>query len=417
MNGIFLLEESFLAKALLLTKTRIICWCVTLKIAHLPLVYIQARLHSYKMADRVKQLNEISDVLEKSSQNLDSLLKKIGWNKRHLVKNNRNYAKCPIDSNHFMPSTSIDRHSVKCKMERDNIKPQDLCPSSDFFYNHSPGVVSVKIDKKEYNSFKQLDNPGGEQSGTKQDTIPPLEKASWSNPGISDVITGDMLSTGTKSMKSDNQSTSTVTPWQPSANEKGLQEIRAISRWVEVPPGYHHLDIRVLDENAIKSWIHENLPRTQYLSSVPDGNTSLVNFILSCLKEPRVASPGGMRDQLLDLMGEESTDDFLLDLWKFLAISITCNKHAITEGQRISAENVPEDTEELNIEKAPLPMSRVDFDLTVSQRLAMYDYVIQTAKTRKRNARDDLSGLVASDDPDAASNQDLLFPLSIELTC
>lgn len=180
-------------------------------------------------------------------------------------------------------------------------------------------------------------------------------------------------------------------------------EIRSIMAWQVIPSSHMQLELHLLTQEKMKTWIIGNLPQVQYLSSVEGASDRLVDFVLSCLQEKKVAHPSGMEEMLKDFLGDE-TKGFVLNLWKFLAVSVTEEKnsaihyHTENKTQYSSANSfktktdVPGHPEPVgsSVKEISLPMERVIFDLSPQQRLTVYEHVIQAAKAKRETDKKEM---------------------------
>jgi len=162
------------------------------------------------------------------------------------------------------------------------------------------------------------------------------------------------------------------------------------------------------------------LPQVQYLSSLEGASNRLVDFVLSCLQEEKVAHPSGMEEMLKDLLGNE-TQSFVLKLWKFLAVSISAegnntNQSSVEDRRQEVLDLNATDTSDFHeplpvgnyVKEIPLPMDRVINELSPQQRLALYEHVLQQSKAKREGQKEEVDLEVASDpnnDKDAADGQ------------
>ncbi|KAJ7376358.1 Small nuclear ribonucleoprotein [Desmophyllum pertusum] len=130
-----------------------------------------------------------------------------------------------------------------------------------------------------------------------------------------------------------------------------VDEIRSIMAWEEIPASHRQLRVHLLSQENIKTWIIANLPQVQYLSSLEGASNRLVDFVLSCLQEEKVCHPSGMKEMLKDLLGDE-TQSFVLNLWKFLAVSITNETNYTNQTSKAKLEGQKEDVD-LAVESDP----------------------------------------------------------------
>ncbi|XP_068705639.1 U11/U12 small nuclear ribonucleoprotein 48 kDa protein-like [Montipora foliosa] len=272
-----------------------------------------------------KCLGEISAFLDQSAREMEAILHKLDWEKEKILEaDNLKLVHCPVNHSHTVPSASLEKHINDCKFRSQGLKPQADCDNPDFFYETSKAVISVFVE-----NFTAEE---GQTSEKVQD----------------------------KGMEDD-------------AN--CLDEIRSIMSWDIIPSSHQNLQLSVLPQEKIKQWIMGNLPQVQYLSSVEGACDRLVNFVLCCLKEEKVSHPGGMEQMLMDFLGDE-TQLFILNLWKFLAVSI-------------AKENFQARVEQAR-KRISLPMDRVISEFTPQQRLSMYEHVIQVSNAKREVKKQEL---------------------------
>jgi len=164
---------------------------------------------------------------------------------------------------------------------------------------------------------------------------------------------------------------------------------RSIMSWDTVPASHTKLQLEILPQQKIRDWILKNVPQVQYLSSVEGSCDRLVNFVLSCLQEDKVAHPDGMEKMLKDLLGNE-TRMFVLNLWKFLAVSIAEEHHQA----RIAKAN----------EQVDVPMERALSELTPQQRLAVYEHVVEVSKAKRDVKNEDMDTEVETKSTDSTAD-------------
>ncbi|KAM7425004.1 hypothetical protein ABFA07_023508 [Porites harrisoni] len=288
------------------------------------------------MADKEECITEISSFLTETARRVESILQKLKWNKETLLKeaNKSKIVHCPVNPSHRISTSRFEKHLSVCQYTSKGLKPQDVSPSPEFFYQTSKSVIPVFIETNSACSGQSRD-----KEGTVGDT------------------------------STDN-------------------EIRSIMSWEVVPPSHRKLQLHLLSPERIREWIIENLPKVQYLSSLEGASDRLVSFVLSCLQEEKVANPEGMEQMLQDLLGN-GTQLFVLNLWKFLAVSIA------KENCQASVEKAKQDL--------PLPMDHVISELSPQQRLAVYEHVVEVSKAKREGPKEDLD---AELDPNLNQSKD-----------
>jgi len=170
-----------------------------------------------------------------------------------------------------------------------------------------------------------------------------------------------------------------------------MDEIRSIMSWEVIPASHRKLQLHLLPQQKIKDWIIKNVPQVQYLSSVEGASDRLVNFVLSCLQEEKVSHPDGLEEMLKDLLGNE-TQSFVLELWKFLAVSL-------------AEANSQSDTEQTR-QEIPLPMDWVISELSPQQRLVVYEHVIQVSNAEREGQKEKLNLEMESNANDSKDAED-----------
>ncbi|KAL9962394.1 hypothetical protein ACROYT_G031494 [Oculina patagonica] len=344
-----------------------------------------------KMAEKEQCVREFSSFLSRTAQEMEKVLCKFKWKKESLMKkvNSSRLVHCPINPSHRIPTSRLEKHLT------------DACSSPEFFYQSSKSVIPVFIDEKQYNTFKN----GSERRELDQE--PHNIFLRKGNPLCCNIgksfeerqeISNQNIITNEQMICSDN--------------------IRSIMAWEVVPASHTRLDLHLLSQDKIKTWIIGNLPQVQYLSSLEGASDHLVNFVLSCLQEEKVAHPSGMEEMLKDLLGNE-TQSFVLKLWKFLAVSIAseksnANQSSMEDGrQERLGINTTSNTDSLHsvpvenyVKEIPLPMDRVINDLLPQQRLAVYEHVLQVSKAKREGQKEDVDLEGASDANDSKDTED-----------
>jgi len=339
---------------------------------------------------------------------MEGVLCQLKWRKENLMKKVRNsmLVHCPINPSHRIPASRLDKHLNVCRYTSKDIRPQDVCSSPEFFYQSSSAVIPIFIDEEKHSSFKN------ESNRCELNEEPDKSSNSKANPVCcsNGKSLEERLASSKQSILSKNQDT----------HSGFMDNRRSIMAWEVIPASHRRLKLHLVPQEKIKTWIIQNLPQVEYLSSLEGASNRLVNFVLSCLQEEKVAHPSGMEEMLKDLLGNE-TQSFVLSLWKFLAVSISAEEN---NAKQSSIENRRQEPLDLNttdtgdtheplpvenyVKEIPLPMDRVINELSPQQRLAVYEHVIQKSKAKREGQKEEVDLEVASDpnnDKDAEGGQ------------
>ncbi|XP_070533738.1 U11/U12 small nuclear ribonucleoprotein 48 kDa protein-like [Ptychodera flava] len=104
---------------------------------------------SQRSQDRMAKINELDGLILQNNEKLDALLCELGW-KRDTVQEGVAMATCPINPNHRVPATTLDKHIASCKWMEKGFSKEDVVkqlPSSHFYYKNSLSIVPVLIDQ------------------------------------------------------------------------------------------------------------------------------------------------------------------------------------------------------------------------------------------------------------------------------
>nr|XP_058940266.1 U11/U12 small nuclear ribonucleoprotein 48 kDa protein-like [Pocillopora verrucosa] len=342
-------------------------------------------------------VREISSFVTHTATEMERILSRFKWRKEDLLKkvNSSKLIHCPYDFSHRIPASRLNKHLSLCQYKTKDINPQDVCTSPEFFYQTCKAVIPIAIDEKHYSSLKN-----GHESG-KLDTGVHMRVDNKAVPTCCSLLTPKERSAhNTQSMMVDGRT----------CHNDSAHEIRSIMAWEVIPSSQLQLELHLLSQEEIKTWIIGNLPQVQYLSSVDGASEHLVDFVLSCLQEEKVAHPSGLEEMLKDFLGDE-TKAFVLNLWKFLAVSVTKEKNSAIYSQM---ENKTQDSSANSFEtktdvqdhpepvgspvkEIPLPMDRVISDFSPQQRLTVYEHVIQAAKAKRETDKQEMDLEIVSD--------------------
>jgi len=310
--------------------------------------------------ERISQIQQVSNVIAITNQQLDKVLHRFGWSKHELKKDKKILVQCHIDQNHEVKKEKFDSHIQCCFLKKigiTSLKQKDLPTSSSFGYMESNVVVPVILDESVY-----------QRNNVK---IPGLNAAK-----LVETDTG----TANKRLIEINDEINNYIPSDP------LDELRFIYSWSLIPSSYVKVDAQLVTYfNLIpnlKNWIKDNIP-SRFCSGVYI--QMIINHVINC------QNPDVVYEKMQTIFGKD-TKDFVLSLWKYIAAKSICLKQNISEHTRNEfdvyssspekKDNMKSNNEENSeLSLANIPMEWLSYNLTRDQKLKIYEETCKVSKS------------------------------------
>lgn len=306
--------------------------------------------------ERISQIQQVSNVIAITNQQLDKVLHRFGWSKHELKKDKKNLVQCHIDKNHEVKKEKLDSHIQCCFLKKigiTSLKQKDLPTSSSFGYMESNVVVPVILDESVY-----------QRNNVK---IPGLNAAK-----LVETDTG----TANKRLIEINDEINNYIPSDP------LDELRFIYSWSLIPSSYVKVDAQLVGEKNLKNWIKDNIP-SRFCSGVYI--QMIINHVINC------QNPDVVYEKMQTIFGKD-TKDFVLSLWKYIAAKSICLKQNISEHTRNEfdvyssspekKDNMKSNNEENSeLSLANVPMEWLSYNLTRDQKLKIYEETCKVSKS------------------------------------
>eukprot|EP00118_Oscarella_pearsei_P010488 m.64647 g.64647 ORF g.64647 m.64647 type:complete len:438 (+) comp35269_c0_seq3:17-1330(+) len=321
-------------------------------------------------------VTELGQFVVETKRSFEELASSLGWTLERLSQADNDFASCPYDSSHRVPVSSLRKHTTRCRLRRQNIDPRSNDEeSTDFFYENSRSVTTVRIDKS---LRKRILKRNQEINEVRKDFA--IEESSLED-----------------------------TKQQTPAFRNALDEIEFIYSWSQIPASYCKLDLSALEPNSVKGWIVNHLPAVgQFQSATLE--VDLIHFVYSSLF---ACSPEAIGSRLTPYLAGDAPH-FVLSLWKFLALSLVQSKNKLnqddvddaklrgqaklkaSQGNKTGASLVSLLADEDNAaSNEDDDFSDEERPLTVDERRAVYDYVAEKSRLESRRAPTDMTELLA----------------------
>ncbi|XP_034239537.1 U11/U12 small nuclear ribonucleoprotein 48 kDa protein-like [Thrips palmi] len=88
---------------------------------------------SVSVEDRRKYLMDLEEYINKSKQQLSSILNSLNWSHDSLMEEEPKMVSCPLNPEHRMPQRSLDRHLKKCSLRQEGYQSdEEFLTASEF---------------------------------------------------------------------------------------------------------------------------------------------------------------------------------------------------------------------------------------------------------------------------------------------
>ncbi|EDV20454.1 uncharacterized protein TRIADDRAFT_61126 [Trichoplax adhaerens] len=314
----------------------------------------------------------IQEFITQTNRQLSHLIDKIGLDRDQFLLENE-IVSCPINVNHRIPRSSLEKHTKKCMLKEQGFYNQIEIPTSKFFYQPNSSVSSILTDY----SNVEINAATNDDNCTSSATI-----VSEIDQDSSVIDPKDIMTLESSNQLSDinieHKDISTDIEYETIPMEK----IKKIHSWKAIPKNYLNIDTLIMDPNTIKSWIIKNLPKTNYLESVMGSEIEVTNIIIRNLHSQTLCQPNKLVRTLWFAL-QSKGQEFVLELWKFLwtmKISHQYKLDQVSEGVITT----------VNYALSPDKMACI---FTPEQRLAIYEDIIKRVNAMKPKTRATLEEL------------------------
>ncbi|XP_065897812.1 uncharacterized protein [Dysidea avara] len=312
---------------------------------------------------------ELSAYIRSKEIWLQAVLDKLGWTVEGLQKGDQ-LTLCSVNAHHFVPEGNLAQHLCRCGRDEEE----------DEFETKATIRITPALQAAVLAHVK-----------TEQENAMNLQQEMVTMPA---------------SLVDDSSPSNDVFSHGP------LHTIGYIKSWKLVPKMFAVISPNFLKMADIRAWLYKNLPPNHSQSRVVGGEVNVVEMVARCLTQPDSSgnvNPDYVIQSTHQLFGPNTTS-FILELWKFLAISSLQEQHNIPNSvvndivplrlpatgsqpsQRfpmhlLEAAQYAVGTQGEGLNQAGL----LSAPLSVDDRKALYDFVVEAAGVRNPDRKlDDL---------------------------